>query len=163
MRRNRRSRRRTQAKPGALRMTSMMDILTTLLLFVLKAFVAGGEVATPPPGLELPASTAENAMVASLVVAIDDDDILVAGERVASVSEVAGSDALLIEPMAAKLDGVWQQLDAIAQHQGSAEAQARTVTIQGDRNIEFRVLQRVMYTLGQSGFEDIALAVVKNT
>jgi len=155
--------RRPEAPPGTLRMTSMMDILTTLLLFVLKAFVSGGEVSVPPPGLELPASTAENAMVSSLVVAIDDDDILVGGERVASVSEVAGSDDMLIEPMAAKLDDVWQQLDDIAQHQGSAEAQARTVTIQGDREIEFRVLQRVMYTLGQSGFEDIALAVIKNT
>ncbi len=164
MRRQRKRKwRNPSSAPGGLRMTSMMDILTTLLLFVLKAFVAGGEVSVPPPGLELPASTAENAMVSSLVVAIDDDDILVGGERVASVSEVGSSDGMLIEPMADRLDAMWQQLDDIAHHQGDSEAQARTVTIQGDRDIEFRVLQRVMYTLGQSGFEDIALAVIKHT
>jgi biopolymer transport protein ExbD len=141
----------------------MMDILVTLLLFVLKSFVAGGEVSVPPPGVELPASTAESGMVSSLVVAIDDDDILVGGERVARVSEVAAGDGLLIEPMAAKLEDLDRQQDELARLQGAAEPRVRTVTIQGDRDLEFRVLQRVMYTLGHSGFEDVALAVLKHT
>jgi len=33
---------------GGLTLTSMMDILTTLLFFVLKSYVSGGEVTVPP-------------------------------------------------------------------------------------------------------------------
>ena len=33
--------------------------------------------------------------------------------------------------------------------------------IEGDAQIEFRLLQKVMYTLDRSGFPDIALAVLK--
>ena len=34
---------------------------------------------------------------------------------------------------------------------------------QGDAQIEFRLLQKVMYTLDRSGFPDIALAVLKKS
>ena len=60
-----------------------MDILTCLLFFVLKSFVAGGEVTVPPPGLTLPASTAERPQATSLVIAIEKDAIFLGGERVA--------------------------------------------------------------------------------
>ena len=39
----------------------------------------------------------------------------------------------------------------------------RAATIQGDKAIEFRVLQKVMYTLNQNGYESIALAVLQKS
>ena len=48
----------TKHRPERLRLTSMMDILTVLLLFLLKSFVVEGEVVTPVPGVELPSSSA---------------------------------------------------------------------------------------------------------
>jgi biopolymer transport protein ExbD len=138
-----------------------MDILTCLLFFVLKSFVAGGEATVPPPGLELPSSTAESPMATSLVVAIDKDAILVGSERIASVSEARASRGMLIGPLAARLKEARDQMDALARRKGVATSEARLVTIQGDQNIEFKVLQKVMYTLNQGGFPDIALAVIK--
>lgn len=138
-----------------------MDILTCLLFFVLKSFVAGGEVTVPPPGLELPRSSADHAMKSSLVIAIDKESILVGSERIASVRETEQSDGLLIEPLAARLRAARQQMDEIARLQGSAPGKPGLVTIQGDANIEFRVLERVMYTLNQGGFPNVALAVLK--
>jgi len=49
----------------------------------------------------------------------------------------------------------------IAILRGGADTVTRVVTIQGDEDIEFRVLQKVMYTLNEGGFQDIALAVIK--
>jgi biopolymer transport protein ExbD len=138
-----------------------MDILTCLLFFVLKSFVAGGEATVPPPGLELPRSTAESAQTTSLVIAIQKDAILVGGERVASVSAALASRQLLIPPLAERLRAAREQMDDIARRRGKAPANAHVATIQGDREIEFRLLQKVMYTLGQGGFPDVALAVVK--
>jgi biopolymer transport protein ExbD len=138
-----------------------MDILTCLLFFVLKSFVAGGEATVPPPGLDLPSSTADSPMTNSLVIAIDDDAILVGSERIASVHDAKVSGQMLIAPLAARLKEARDQMDDLARQKGVASSAANVVTIQGDQNIEFRVLQKVMYTLNQGGFQDIALAVIK--
>ena len=146
---------------GGLTLTSMMDILTTLLVFVLKSYVSGGEVTVPPPGVTLPRSTVAADMRSSVVVAIDHDSIMMGGERVASVRDVAAAGDMLIQPLAARLGEARAQMDDLDRRRGEAKVSARLATIQGDADIEFRVLQRVMYTLDRSGFPDIALAVLK--
>ncbi len=160
---------RRRARPGRLgkrlhsgiSLTSLMDILPCLLFFVLKSFVAGGEATVPPPGLDLPRSTADSAMTSSLVVAIDKGAILVGGERVTSVSDALAGPTMVIPPLAARLAAERRQQDEIARRRGLAAAPRRVVTIQGDEAIEFRVLQRVMATLDDNGYQDIALAVIK--
>jgi biopolymer transport protein ExbD len=146
---------------GGLTLTSMMDILTTLLFFVLKSYVSGGEVTVPPPGVTLPRSTAEADMRTSVVVAIDKDAIILGGETIASVKETAKSEELLIAPLAARLTEARQQMDDLDRQRGKEQARTRLATIQGDTEVEFRVLQKVMYTLDRNGFPDIALAVLK--
>lgn len=143
-------------------LTSMMDILTTLLFFVLLSFVGGGEAATPPPGITLPASTAQAETRTSLLVAVDSQSILVGGERVATIEQALAGEGMMIAPLAAHLAAARAQMDDLARRKGEdPDAAPRLVTLQGDAGIEFRVLQRVMYTLDQSGFPDIALAVLK--
>src|SRR5437899_7011540 len=108
---------------------SMMDILTVLLLFLLKSYVAGGEVMVPAPGVHLPASTADQPPPTSVVVAIDGDEILVGGDHAASLSEALTSDGLEIAPLSARLQAVQQQQDEIARLRGAqAGPTARTVT-----------------------------------
>ena len=147
--------------PGSVNLISMMDILTVLLLFLLKSYVAGGEVMVPAPGVRLPASTAERPPQASLVVAIDRDEIMVGGESVASLAEVMRSEALEIAPLAERLQLVQGQEKEIARLGGRAVPERRVATIQGDRFIQFRVLKKVMFTLHRNGYEDIALAVLQ--
>ena len=146
---------------GGLTLTSMMDILTTLLFFVLKSYVSGGEVTVPPPGVTLPRSTVNAEMHTSVVVAIDHDAIIMDGEKVANVSDAIASDELMIAPLAKRLTEARAQMDDLALRKGEQRQAARLATIQGDAGIEFRVLQKVMYTLDRNGFPDIALAVLK--
>lgn len=164
-RRNRRERKRSAGvyPHSGISLTSLMDILTCLLFFVLKSFVAGGEVTAPPPGLDLPKSTAEHPMSTSLVVAIDRGSILLGSERIISVQDAEAGSQMLIEPLATRLKAARDQMDDIGRLQGADSTRTRIVTIQGDENIEFRVLQRVMFTLNQAGFQDIALAVIKRS
>lgn len=144
-----------------LSLTSLMDILTCLLFFVLKSFVAGGEATVPPPGLTLPNSTADKQQHTSLVVAIQKDAIFVGGERVATVAEAEAADGMVIPPLAERVKAARDQMESLALQRGTMPEKSHLVTIQGDSDIEFRVLQKVMYTLDQGGFPDIALAVIK--
>ena len=143
-----------------LRLTSMMDILTVLLLFLLKSFIVEGEVITPVPGVNLPESTSKTTPRAAVVIAIFDDNVLLDGHLVAKVSSVVDSDDLLIEPLADQLDQSREKIIEIARRRGSKEEFSGEVAIQGDRDINFAVLQRVMYTCTVSGYGNISLAVI---
>jgi biopolymer transport protein ExbD len=157
-------RRRRPATDGntRLKLTSMMDILTTLLLFVLKAFVAEGEVATPPLGVSLPSSSIEDAPEASVVVAVSADAILVAGQPVATVpGALAGTD-LVVDGLDATLVEARERMEHLAALRG-VDAPVPKVTIQGDREMEFRLLEKVMFTCGEAGFGEVALAVVQES
>ena len=162
--RNAKARRWTRSlRPAAgINLTSMMDILTTLLLFLLKSYVVEGEAMVPPPGVELPHSTAAESPENSVIVAIDGDAILVDSERIASVAEAEASPGLTIPSLAARLDEMRTQQDQIQSMQGADES-PHIATIQGHRTIEYRVLRKVMYTLNQSGFEHVSLAVLQNS
>jgi len=138
----------------------MMDILTVLLLFLLKSFVVDGGVITPIPGVDLPESSSEASPKASVVIAIFDDTVLLDGEPVTTVAEALDSDDLLIEALADLLDDARETAEDIARRRGTEEEFVGKVAIQGDRAIEFAILQRVMYTCSFSGYEDISLAVI---
>jgi biopolymer transport protein ExbD len=156
--RNRRIKIRSVHAP--LRLTSMMDILTVLLLFLLKSFVVEGEVITPVPGVDLPESSSNTKPTASVVVAIFENNIMIDGEFVASVSEALATGHPFIEPLADVLDEMREKATEIARRRGENELFSGKVAIQGDRNIYFDILQSVMYTCNQSGYMDISLAVI---
>src|SRR5258708_25340177 len=108
---------RLPAHSGSLTLTSMMDILTVLLIFILKSYVSGGDVVSPPPGLDLPKSTADDKTPPSLVIAIDRDDILVGSERVASVAATKNEHAPMIQPLATRLRSAHHQIEELPRHQ----------------------------------------------
>src|SRR5262245_12360220 len=115
---------------GGLTLTSMMDILTTLLFFVLKSYVSGGEVTVPPPGVTLPRSSVSADMHTSVVVAIDHDAIIMDGEKIASVQDAVANDELMIAPLAKRLTEARAQMDEIASRKGEKREVSRLATIQ---------------------------------
>ncbi len=151
---SRRHRARAGLKASAsVNLISMMDILTVLLLFLLKSYSAGGEVMVPQPGVRLPESTAEGMPRSSLVVSIDGDAIKLGADKVASVAEVAASADAGIPSLA-------ERLPAPSPAAGGADG-ANAVTIQGDRDIEYGLLRKVMFTLSQGGYGNVSLAVLR--
>jgi len=143
-----------------LRLTSMMDILTVLLLFLLKGFVVEGEALTPVPGVDLPESSSDATPRASIVIAIFDDAVLMDGEAVVTISAAVATNDLFIDALGARLDAARETVTEIARRRGSEEEFEGNVSIQGDREIDFSILQRVMYTCSMSGYENISLAVI---
>jgi biopolymer transport protein ExbD len=162
MRRSRRARKTIRAQRGTLMITSMMDILTTLLFFLLKSFVSDAGPSTPPPGVVLPTSTSESMVENSIVIAVSSEAILLGEKPVVKVSDALSRDGIYLEELAGGLDGAWTQMEELARRAGREDLTAK-VTIQGDRDMEFRVLQKVMYTCNQRGFDEISLAIVQGS
>jgi biopolymer transport protein ExbD len=163
MARHRTKRINTGSTQAPIPMTSLMDILTCLLLFVLKSVVLEGEVINPMPGVDLPESSSNHSPRTSIAIAIFDDVVMMDGEVVASVSKSKNSNTLLISPLAHRLDESREKSIEIAKLRGDKEEFEGRIAIQGDKDIDFAILQRVMFTCSHSGFETISLAVLEKS
>jgi len=136
-------------------MTALMDIFTTLLLFLLKSFVAEGQAGTVEPGVVLPASIAREAPWDAPVIAVTSEYVSCEGQVVPAATALQGTD-LLIEPLHAQL----VQLREAEEHR---EGFTPRIVVQGDRGIEFRLLQRVITTSQLAGFTQVSLAVIQDS
>lgn len=144
-----------------LRLTSMIDVFTILLVFLLKNFSAEGQILSVSPDLTLPVSTSSKTPKTASVVMITPDWILVDGRPLESVKKVLASKQLLIKNLYEDLRAKRILSESVANLDERMKFSGE-ITIQGDENIPFEVLKRVMFTCGQVGFNNIMLAVTQS-
>lgn len=141
-----------QRRIAGLSMISLMDIFTILVFFLL-VNSSDGEVLPTAKGVRLPESVAEKSPKQTLVVTVNDEEILVQGRKVASVGDVLDKGGELIEPLKAELE--YQAKRARGDKKG-----AREITIMGDKEIPYRLLRKIMLTCVRAKYENISLAVL---
>ena len=144
-----------------LQLTSLIDIFTVLLLFLLKSLVVGGAVVSPFPGVNLPPSSSTASFKESPVVVVAKNQIVVDGEAVCPTEDVVQSQELKVGELEQALAGVRQKTEALAERAGSSRKFEGKLILQADETIPFHVLQKVMYTSQTVGFYDITLAVIQ--
>jgi biopolymer transport protein ExbD len=149
-------RRHQKAGPASLNITSLMDIFTLLVFFLL---ANSNEVDVLPSAsiIQMPESISEQKPHETVVVMVTDDDILVRGESVVSTLTAMADNAPVIAPLRAAL--VEETARLVAPDGG--EPAAREVTIMGDKAIPFRLLKKVMATCTDAQYERISLAVTQ--
>lgn len=145
------------AKP---QMTSLIDIMTILLVFLLKSFSSEGEIITPATGLTLPESTAKKRPELALRIAITRNHLLVEGERIVGIKTMMKREGLVIPELEALLEDRRATTEKIAESSTSVEFKG-DVLIEADRKVRYRILQKIMYTCGQIGFSNFSLLVIK--
>ena len=87
----------------SLKLTSMIDMFTILLVFLLKSFSAEGQIMTVTKDLKLPESSAQKSPQPASIVAITNEYILLDGKQVASIADEMISNELLISGLANEL------------------------------------------------------------
>ncbi len=145
---------------GRLQLTSLIDIFTVLLLFLLKGLVVGGSVVTPFPGVALPPSSSSAAFKESPVLVVTRDQVVVDGAAACATADVEGSRRLKIEPVESALARLKARSDRLTAASGTSRFEGKLI-VQADESIPFHVLQKIMYTSQTVGFYDITLAVIQ--
>jgi biopolymer transport protein ExbD len=135
-------------------LVSLIDIFT-LLIFFLLSNTAAVEVLPSTKAVRLPESTAEKLPKETVVLVVNDKDILVQGRKVASVADVMAANGDLIEPLKAELD-TQAKVQTIRKEN---EAQSKAITIMGDKDISYRLLRKVMVTCARANFSEVSFAV----
>lgn len=141
-----------------LSMVSLMDMFTIVLLFLLQSFSTESETFAVSPKFKLPASTARETFKSRLTVQITSTEIIVDGKKVADIADVPEKGDMLIKPLEQELNALTNRSAFIAEANPSVKL-TREVIILGDKGIPFSLLEKVMFTCGQVGYNNIYLAV----
>jgi biopolymer transport protein ExbD len=159
MRNSRRIKRmsRNRGKISKMNLTSLMDVFTILVFFLL---VNSGsvEVLDAPKNVKLPESRVEAKPRETVVIFVSSEEVLVQGKPVALVADILNGDSTALDPITSRLA---ELKESIVGPTTLAVAGSREVTILADKSVPFTVIKTIMSTCTDGGYENVSLAVIQ--
>lgn len=158
MKNTRRLKRMTRAKrhrTGGLNLTSLMDVFTILVLYLL-VNQSSVEVVEPPKDVKLPDSVVEAKPRETVVVMVSEELVSIMGEPIVSIEDVLSNESSVVAPLQEALRKV---KDNVIGSSTEAAAKSEEVTIMAHRTVPFKVLKTLMSTCTGAGYTKISLAV----
>ncbi|MBN2427619.1 MAG: biopolymer transporter ExbD [Deltaproteobacteria bacterium] len=159
MRASRRIRRmeRSRKKVVGLNLTSLMDVFTILVFFLL-ANSSSSEVLTTPKQIKLPDSIVETKPRETVVILVSPESVLMQGEIVIGTPELLASEKQGVPEIRERLKLLEKNIIGVST---KAMVQSKEVTVLADKTIPFRVLKKIMSTCTSAGYGRISLAVIQ--
>jgi biopolymer transport protein ExbD len=160
---------RKLAEPETIRelnITPMMDLMTIILVFLLKNFSGDTSLITMDDNLKVPASTTLLRAKQAVPVTITKKMIIIEGEAVAPISngkvdsslKPDGENGYLIQVISDTLSRIASRERKVANMtDGKFESELMVVA---DRTIPYRLLTEVLYSCGQAGYSNYRLVVL---
>ena len=148
---------RNKKKVPNLPLTSLMDVFTILVFFLL-FHSSGSEVVEAPKQIKLPDSVVETKPRETVVIMVSPDDVVVQGEAVIKTVELLDNKVDTVAAITDKLERLERNIIGINTR---AAVESKEVTILADKSIPFRALKKIMSTCTGSGYGKISLAVTQ--
>jgi len=147
----------------ALQITSMADIFTIILVFLLKSFAGGGLNISPSKGLKMPVAATEATAPQALTIEISEDAVNVENKFVVALSNYRFSPQdLLASGIPSELNDVLdkarQRQDLIAKSNTDVNIDAKLLVV-ADQKVPYITLKRVLSTAALHGFNEPKLVV----
>lgn len=153
-------RRRRKAKPS-LMLTSLLDMFTIILIFLIVSFEAEDYDFRLNPDLKLAESSARSVFKPAVNVAVTRAGVLVQDEQVAPLT-AGEADAAAYD--AGQIPAVTEALERVrAARLASPEAEVdeEIIMLQADAGLEYRTLYLVMRSARLAGYSKYRLTVMK--
>ncbi|MCK8496788.1 ExbD/TolR family protein [Myxococcus fulvus] len=162
--RKKRKEREAAGEIKELNITAMMDMMTILLVFLLKSFASSSAAVTASEDVRPPVSTTRATPRDTVAVTITPKSILV-GERevLRLVNGQLPAEALqgrLVLPLDARLKKEVEKLKYIAERNPQAPF-SQELSVIADRKVPYDMLLSVLYTAGQNELENYRFVVLK--
>lgn len=150
----------------ALQITSMADIFTILLVFLLKGIASDAIQIAPSNGTKLPSGAHSRPLSeAVLQVEVTKEGIMIEKQFVSPLENYrmpasVGMQNGLLSGLNERLQKERERQKIIAQANDSVKNDGRVIIL-SDENIPFTTLKPILRTLSANGYSDIKFAVVK--
>ncbi|MBT8108073.1 MAG: biopolymer transporter ExbD [Gammaproteobacteria bacterium] len=148
---------RNRLKITKMNLTSLMDVFTILVFFLL---VNSGsvELVEAPKDVKLPESIEESKPRETVVVSVSPETVMVQGTVVAMVADILDDQEMVLNPLAARLAEI---KESVIGSSTLTVAESQEVTILADKDVPFIVVRKVMSACTGEGYENVSLAVIQ--
>ena len=159
MRNSRRIKRmsRNRVKMPKMNLTSLMDVFTILVFFLL-VNTGAVEVMEAPKNMTLPEARVDAKPRETVVIFVSPDEVLVQGKIVALVADILDGESEMVEPITSRLA---ELRDNIVGPSTLAVAGSQEVTILADKSVPVLVIRKIMSACTGEGYENVSLAVIQ--
>jgi len=148
---------RNRTKITKMNLTSLMDVFTILVFFLL-VNSANSEILDTPKQIKLPESMVESKPRETVVIFISPEQVMVQGQPVVMVADILAMEGQDIAPIADHLAMLDQSIVGIRTR---VVAESQEITILADKLVPFSVIKKVMSTCTSQGYGRISLAVMQ--
>lgn len=149
---------------SALNLVSLMDIFTILVFFLLVNSSSAIQLPSSK-AIQLPDSNAQQLPKETIIVLVNNEQILVKGKVIANVKPVLASKENTIPALMREMKFQAQQTEALNNElQVESEDdkdEGLEVTVMGDKQIPYKLLRKILATLSESNYTNISMAVMK--
>jgi biopolymer transport protein ExbD len=144
--------------------TSLLDILVIMLVFLLKSYDSSGVVLNIPKGVSLPVSESQSINTTGVIVQVSPTNIWVDDKLILDVNQLprkyADHEGRRLIPL---YDELVRKKDLVKQVHNSAQNAKEfsgVVNLVVDKTIKYDYLKKIMYTAAEAGFRKYKFVVL---
>lgn len=167
MRKTRSIRHRVRRKKKSLieiDITSLLDILVILLVFLLRSYNSSGIVLNVPKGISLPQSQSQTPNNTGVIVQVSPSKIWIDSEVVLDSAQLPKQtydhNGKRIIPLYNKLVAKREEFQEIAKRSAGAQKFSGIVNLVIDKSLKYNYLKKLMYTCAEAGFRKYKFVVM---
>ncbi len=159
-----RSRYSRPMKPAGLMLTSLLDMFTIILIFLIVSFEAEDYDFKLQEGVQLPDSTARSVLKPAVDIAITPTALVVDRETIVPLTDgkfaAASYDSGEIPELVALLKKRYEVVKDVAVDEETGEDNA-VIVVQADKSLDYDTIYLVLRSAALSGFVKYRLAIMK--
>lgn len=156
------SRRTTrQFVPPKLQITSMMDMFTIILIFLLFSYSENPENVKLDKGMELPSSTAQLDYNDKIKLIVSQKNLKL-GDHV--IGKLKNGEVVGLDPNHLQNSTLYKELKILRENEDKEEVdpdKKKTILFLCDRRLSFKTINSIMKTAGMAGYPNLQFGVLK--
>jgi biopolymer transport protein ExbD len=141
--------------------TPLVDMFVIIVLFLIANFSATGEVLMMTKDIQLPEAVNVKEVEMHPVVMVSNEQVSISGTIVGRVEDLVKDEYLNIPALEEKLRDMKKQYEDLHSMAGNADGGFKgDVNIQANKEVEFKIIKRVMFSCATAGYNNINFAVL---
>lgn len=145
--------------------TSLLDILVILLVFLLKSYSSSGQVINVPKDITLPISESQMISSSGTIVQVSANSLWVDNKEILTYSKNKSIKSAMdrsrrIIPLLTNLRKRKAEIERLAKLAPKAQKFTGTINLLVDKSIKYSFLQKIMHTCASAGFSKFKFVVL---
>ena len=140
--------------------TPLVDMFVIIVLFLIANFSATGELIQQSKDVQLPEAAHVQEIQADPVVMVTMNEVFCDGQSIGRVEDFTRDEYLNIPALEEKMRDMKKRFEDLHSMVQGAEEFKGNINIQAHKEVQFKILKRVMFSSASAGYGNINFAVL---